>query len=242
MSVKAVIIAGGEGTRLRPLTKFLPKPLLPIIGKSMIDRQIDRLHEAGVDDIIINVGYKYESFERHFKKRSNVSLSREYTPMGTAGAVKLAESLYKDADAVVVLNADILTNVDIKKIIDYHLLSKSFATLFSVKVEDPSRFGLILADERTKDVSFFLEKIPKKEAENYTENFFINGGIYVMSPNALSFFPENTPLSFEKDVFPTLLIKGYPIKRFDFSGYWLDVGTKKTYLKAQADFLLGKCR
>jgi NDP-sugar pyrophosphorylase family protein len=241
MSVKAVIIAGGEGTRLRPLTYWKPKPLLPVFGVPMIERQIKQLSNAGIKDVIINVGYKAETFTRHFKGREGITLSYESSPMGTAGAVKLAEEHYKDASAVIVLNADIITSVSIRDILAYHRMTNSFATLFSVKVEDPSRYGLILADT-SRDVSMFLEKLPMSEAQKHTNQFFINGGIYVLDPSALSFFPSGEYLSFEKEVFPTLLVKGKSVKRFEFNGYWKDIGTRQSYFEANLDFLKGNIK
>jgi len=235
--MKAIIIAGGEGTRLRPLTYWKPKPLLPLLGKSLIERQIEKLREAGIQDIIINVGYQAESFENKFKNDSRITLSREFTPLGTAGAVKLAEPLFRDTSDVIVLNADILTTVDFRSLINYHRMTKSDVTLFSVKVEDPSRFGLILARQGYNDVEAFLEKMPLSQAQTYTSDFYINGGIYIMKSHLFGHFAENQPLSFEKEVFPTLIVKGYKVKRFDFDGYWLDIGTKEAYLKAHMDLI-----
>jgi len=234
--MKAVIIAGGEGTRLRPLTHIKPKPLLPLWGKSFIESQIDKLKSAGVKEIIINVGYKAEQFEQVFRDREDVKLSYEYRPMGTAGAVKLAENLFADAEHLIVLNADIVTDFDYKCLINFHKNLNNDVSLFSVKVDDPSRFGLILADPVSKKVKAFLEKTPKKEALNYTKDFYINGGIYVFKSKLFSLFQDNIPLSFEKDVFPTLIVKDYFIRRYDFSGYWLDVGTKEAYAQAHFDF------
>lgn len=235
--MKAIIIAGGEGTRLRPLTYWKPKPLLPLWGIPMIEIQISKLRKAGIKEIIINVGYKAEAFERHFSKREGITLSYESSPMGTAGAVKLAEDLFKDSDQIIVLNADIVTDFDYRELISFQRNTKSDVSLFSVNVDDPSRFGLILTKPGYRQVEAFLEKTPKEAARKYTDEFYINGGIYVMKANLFHHFDANRPLSFEKEVFPTLIMKGYRVSRFDFKGYWLDVGTKESYWQAHKDML-----
>jgi NDP-sugar pyrophosphorylase family protein len=235
--MKAVIIAGGEGTRLRPLTYWRPKPMLPLWGEPMLEQQIKKLRKAGVRDIIINTGYLSSAFERHFAGREGISLSEEKTPLGTAGAVKLAEPLFQDADDIMILNADIVTELDFSALIKFHTEGGNDVTLFSVRVDDPSRFGLILANQ-DKRVSGFLEKLPLEEAQKHTDQFFINGGVYIMKSHLLAQFSVNKPLSFEKNVFPALIDRKAVIRRFDFSGYWIDVGTKKSYLKAHWDLLL----
>jgi len=233
--MKAVIIAGGEGTRLRPLTYLKPKPLLPVLGVPMIERQIKKLNDSGVKDIIINVGYRADAFERYFKGRENITLSYETTPLGTAGAVKLAEPLFQDCEDIIVLNADILTSFDYHNLISYHRLAHNDVTLFGVEVQDPSRFGLILADSRTRNVEAFLEKIPLESAKQYTDKFYINGGVYIMKPKLFKYFDSGKTLSFEKEVFPTLIMKKYVVRQLGFNGYWIDVGTKQSYLKANID-------
>jgi len=233
--MKAIIIAGGEGTRLRPLTYLKPKPLLPLWGIPMIELQIKKLKEAGVTDIIINVGYKAKDFERHFANRKGISLSYEDKPMGTAGAVKLAEGMFQDSDEIIILNADIVTDFDYRELINFQRNSKSDVSLFAVKVEDPSRFGLILNKPGFRQVEAFLEKLPKEAALQYTDKFYVNGGIYVMKSHLFQHFQADVPLSFEKEVFPTLIMKGYTISRLDFQGYWLDVGTKEAYWQAHKD-------
>lgn len=233
--MKAVIVAGGEGTRLRPLTYFKPKPLLPVLGIPMIERQIKKLMASGVDEIIINVGYKAEEFEKHFSGRKGIYLSHESTPLGTAGAVKLAENLFSDSSDIIVLNADILTSFDYYNLISFHRLAKNDVTLFGVKVDDPTRFGLILSDNRTRNVEAFLEKLPLEAAKKYTDEFFINGGIYIIKSSMFKYFQDNVPLSFEKDVFPTLIMKKHAVRLLKFSGYWIDVGTRKSYLQANID-------
>jgi mannose-1-phosphate guanylyltransferase len=233
--MKAIIVAGGEGTRLRPLTYLKPKPLLPIWGVPIIEKQIEKLNQAGVKEIIINVGYKWEEFERHFRNREGITLSRELTPLGTAGAVKLAEPLFRDSENIIVLNADILTRFDYFELISHHRLAKNDVTLFSIKVEDPSRFGLILTKPNSREVEAFLEKMPLEAAKTYTNDFYVNGGIYVLKSSLFSMFPENTPLSFEKDVFPTLIMKNRKVCRLDYKGYWIDIGTKSAYLQVHKD-------
>lgn len=237
--MKAVIIAGGEGTRLRPLTYWRPKPLLPLWGTPMLEQQISKLKQAGVEDIIINTGYLSSRFEDYFAGREGISLSEERTPLGTAGAVKLAEPLFQDTDDIIILNADIVTDLKFEDLIRFHEEGGNDVTLFSVRVEDPSRFGLIVADEN-KRVSGFLEKLPLAEACKHTDQFFINGGVYVMKAHLLAQFAAGVPLSFEKNVFPSLIEQKALIRRFDFDGYWIDVGTKKSYLKAHLDILMRK--
>ncbi len=233
--MKAVLIAGGFGTRLRPLTYNRPKPIVPVVNRPFVLHQIELLKKYGIYEIILNVHYLPKSMELVLGdgKEWGVKLyySIEKEPLGTAGAVKNAEK-YFDEEPLVVFNGDILTNIDIKDLIEFHKKSKSVATIALTEVDDPTHYGLVITDKDGK-VKKFLEKPSWQEV---TTNK-INAGVYILEPRIFSYVPKNAFFSFERDLFPLLLEKNENMYAKVSSSYWLDIGSPKKYLQAHKDIL-----
>ncbi len=237
----AVIIAGGEGTRLRPLTYHTPKPLLPLCGRPIIDYQIDLCRRHGVRDIVVNLHYLAEELEQHLGDGSDLGVrirySHESAPLGTAGAVKLAAPFF-DGDPMLVFNGDVLTDLDLGALLETHRQKGARATLTVTPVVDPTPFGLVLHDAQG-GISGFLEKPTLQEAQRHTANFWINAGTYVLDPGIFDDVPADTNWSFERQVFPAILDKGWPFHAFESKAYWLDCGSPAAYQKAHQDLLAG---
>ena len=227
--MKAVILAGGVGTRLKPLTYKRPKPLIPIAGEPCIDYMIKSLVAAGIRRIIITTGYMSDTMIKSIgdgkKFGANILYGFEESPAGTAGAVKnVSEFLDK---TFVVASGDVLADVDIKKIYDYHLEKKAIATMALTKTDNPTDFGIVGLDEDNRIVRF---KEKPKEEEVFSN--LINAGIYVLEPEVLDFIPEDTMFDFSKNVFPLLLENDLPIYGAPISGLWMDIGRPTDLLKA----------
>lgn len=236
----AVIIAGGEGTRLRPLTYNTPKPMVPVCGRPIIDYQIELCRLHGLTDIVVNLHYLAQELEAYLGDGSSrgmrIRYSHERDALGTAGAVKLAAPFFDD-DSMIVFNGDILTDLDLTALLALHRQTRAAATITVTEVKDPTPFGLVLsADTR---ITQFLEKVPLDEARRHTERFWINAGTYVLDPAIFDVIPEGTAWSFERQVFPGLLAAGKPMAAFESEAYWLDCGSPVSYQKAHRDVLSG---
>jgi len=234
--VKAVILVGGQGMRLRPLTCTTPKPMLPLANIPFLEYVIKLLTSHGIHEIILSTSYLPEVFEKCFGLRSlgaDVLYVTEDEPLGTCGAVKNVEHLLDDT--FIVFNGDILTNLNISQLIEYHRAKKAKATLTLTSVEDPTSYGLVPLD-KTGHVLEFLEKPSWDEVTTD----LVNAGTYVLEPDVLKYAPEGENYSFERGLFPALLEKGEPVFGFPSSAYWLDIGTPQKYLQAHHDILEGK--
>ena len=236
--MQALILAGGKGTRLRPLTVYTPKPIVPICNRPFLLYQIDTLRRAGVTDITLSLSYQPEKIEQQLGDGSQFGVKLKYTvepqPMGTAGAYKFAEDLIREP--TVVFNGDVLTDLDLKTMIRQHKEKQAIATIFLTPVEDASMYGVV---ETTGDgrVQRFLEK-PKPE-ETTCRN--INAGAYVLEPSVLDLIPKGENHSFEYDLFPKLLEKGEPFfAHTPQRAYWMDIGTPARYLQAHHDLLANR--
>jgi len=235
--MKAVILAGGLGTRLRPLTDNLPKPVVPLGNRPFAEYQIDILKRAGVDEVTFSLGYQSEKIEqtlgdgRHFGIRLNYMTEPE--PLGTAGAFAFANGNSKDC--VFVLNGDILTDVDLGAMIEEHRNRRATATLFLKEVTDPTLYGLVEVDESGK-VTGFREK-PSAEEASKIERPLISAGIYLLEPSVSELIPPNTRFMFEHDVFPTLIGRGSSVASFAPECYWRDIGTIENYRLGNIDSL-----
>ncbi|MFN3432289.1 MAG: NDP-sugar synthase, partial [Candidatus Sericytochromatia bacterium] len=194
--MRAVIIAGGSGTRLRPLTYNTPKPMVPLFNKPFLQYQMELLKRHGITEIIVNLHYLSNVIEDYFGDGSALGLkifySREEKALGTAGAVKLAEEFFDD-EPLVVLNGDILTDVDLSAILAFHKEKKARATITMIRVTDPTAYGLIFTDGEGQ-VTRFLEKPSWDEATVDT----VNAGIYVLDPSVFRYVPRNEAYSFER--------------------------------------------
>ncbi len=233
--MKGVILAGGQGTRMRPLTYTVAKPMLPLINKPFMEYFILRLKNFGITDIILSTCYLPDAFYEYFgngkKFGVNIIYVTEDTPLGTCGAVKNVEKYIKN-ETFCVFNGDILTGLNLKNMISYHRAKKADITISLVPVEDPTAYGLVPIDKDGR-VKEFLEKPSLEELKTN----LINAGTYIIEPHILGHVPERENFSFERELFPKVLKLGYKIYGFVSNDYWLDVGTPEKYLAAHIDIL-----
>ena len=243
-SMQAVIIAGGKGTRLRPLTDSCPKPMLPLIDRPFLEWIINRCREASVNDILLNVQYQSQQVIDYFGDGDRFGVKIRYieesTPLDTAGAIKLAEP-YFTGDSLIVFNADILTDLDLTALIKFHKDNQADATLTLTRVPDITPFGLVEINAQNK-VQAFREKPNAEQAVEFLAQGIntINAGTYVLEPKIFDIYPTGEPLSFERKVFPNVLENGLKMMGFVSDGYWMDMGTPEKYFQAQVDVLEGK--
>jgi mannose-1-phosphate guanylyltransferase len=236
--LKALILAGGLGTRLRPLTFTRPKHLLPIANRPHIEHIFDLLVEHGVKEVVLLTSYLAETFDhtvRTAEARGIVlEVTHEEEPLGTAGAIKNAESLLRE-EAFLVFNGDILTDADLTSITGWHRDKSAEATIVLSPVENPSAFGVVPTDEGGR-VLGFIEKPPRDEAPTN----LINAGIYVFEPSVLERIPSGEIWSAERQLFPGLVDEGAALYATAIDSYWMDVGTPDKYLRANLDALAGR--
>lgn len=236
--MQALILAGGKGTRLRPLTVYTPKPIVPICNRSFLLYQIDTLRNAGITDITLSLSYQPQKIEQLIGDGSEHGVKIKYTvepqPMGTAGAYKFAEELIREP--TVVFNGDILTDLDLERVIKEHNERGAAATLVLAPVENPSAYGLV-ETERDGRVRRFLEKPKPDEISVNT----INAGTYVLEPRVLDLIPAGENYSFEYQLFPDLLTRGESFyAHIPEQTYWIDIGTAERYLQVHHDLLAGR--
>lgn len=232
--MSAVILAGGKGTRLRPLTLHTPKPIVPILDRPFLSIQIDQLKKTGIDNIVLSLSYQPRRIEEIFGDGGSLGVKIHYTmepePLGTGGAVKNAESLLDGP--TVVFNGDVLSDLDLAAVLRFHQETKAKATIVLTPVDNPTAYGLVETNEEGA-VTRFLEKPSYDEITCDT----INAGVYVLEPETLSYMPEGQNYSFEREFFPTLLEDRVPFFAYVHRGYWIDIGTPAKYLKAHRDIL-----
>ena len=233
--LKAVILVGGEGTRLRPLTYSTPKPMMPVLNRPFLEHTIAYLKKCGVDNIILALSYLPEAIQDYLGDGSNLRVGLTYAvennPLGTAGAVKNAEQHL--SSTFVVLNGDVFTGLDLADMLAFHNRKGAKVTIASIWVGNPSAFGVIESDSDGR-VKRFIEK----PSPNQVTSNWINAGIYILEPEVLEHVPPNSRYMFEKGLFPLLLELGEPIYSYRFSDYWLDMGTPEKYLRLNYDLLL----
>jgi mannose-1-phosphate guanylyltransferase len=232
--VQALILAGGEGTRLRPLTYTVPKPVLPLAGRPHVAYVIDWLVRHGVDDVIISCGFLAEGMRKALAELEpgvTIRYAEEPDPRGTAGAIRYAEDML--ADRFLVLNGDVLCDLDLTALIDQHGHTAAKAMIALYPVEDPTGYGLVHRRE-DGEITEFLEK-PKPEQVDTDE---INAGAYLLERSVLERIPPERAVSIEREVFPDLIGEGlYGIR---LEGYWIDIGTPDRFLDANWDILEGR--
>ena len=204
---KGIIISGGWGTRLRPLTCTIPKSLIPVVNKPVIERQILLLKAAGVTEIFLAVSVMADVLQNYFKDGQEFGVKIQYTnervPMGTAGAIKLAEDYLKD-DNFFMLNGDVILNFDISQMIKFHEKNKGIGVIASKMVEDPSRYGVLIVDNESGKIKKFLEKDEYHPPEGKYVPMPINAGVYLLEPGVFDYIEPAKKVSFEKTVFPKL--------------------------------------
>jgi len=237
--MQALILAGGKGTRLRPLTVYTPKPIVPVVNRPLVLYQIDLLREAGITDITLSLSYQPDKIEHLIGSGTDAGVTLRYltepSPLGTGGAYKFAAD--STNGATIVLNGDIITDLDLSELIAFHNAKASAATLALTPVKDPTRYGVVQTDEDSR-IKGFVEK-PKPDQLDGLSNM-INAGIYILEPSILDLIERDTNRSFEYHVFPEILARGLPFFGYEMSdNYWLDIGTPETYLAAHHDLLAG---
>jgi NDP-sugar pyrophosphorylase family protein len=235
--MKAVVLVGGEGTRLRPLTETVPKPLLPLVDRPILDHVLDHLVAHGVREVIMSSPYLENTFHPFIEARDGdpeITWVTEREPLGTGGAIVSALDHLGD-EPFFALNGDILTDLDLTAMLASHRERGAVATIALHHVEDARAFGLVVTDP-TGRVTEFREKPPDPIAGE------INAGTYVLEPSALRAWPAGTYLWIEGEVFPTLIREGAAVYGFDAGAYWLDLGTPEQYLRAHVDLLEGRVR
>ncbi len=230
--IKAVIMAGGKGTRIRPLTTIRPKPMVPVVNRPLIDYVIETIKNSDCREIIITLNYFQSHIKAHLKHDDlNIKFLVEKRPMGTAGGVMKALK-YID-DTFFVLSGDVLIDLDLNKLLKFHREKKAIATIVLTTVDDPTHYGIAVLDENDQIVKF-LEKPSKKEVFSK----LANAGTYVLEPEVFDYIEtENGEIDFSKDLFPVLIEKKAGVFGYILDGYWNDVGRPETYLKANYDVL-----
>ena len=238
--MKAVLLAGGLGTRLRPLTLNTPKPIVPIFDRPFLYHQIDLLKQLpDVDEVILSLNYHPQRIEAVVGQGEDAGLPIRYLvepqPLGTGGAIKFAEP-HLDGTTIV-FNGDVLTEIDLGTLLEHHRTRRARATIVLTPVADPTRYGLVETDGNG-NVRRFVEKPDPGQITCNT----INAGIYVLEPDTFDRIPANTRYSIERRYFPSLVERGDAFAAYIESGYWLDIGTPAAYRQAHRDLLDGRCR
>lgn len=236
--MKAILLAGGKGTRLRPLTLHTPKPIVPILGRPFLYYQIDLLKQIPeIDEVILSLNYQPRRIEEIVGEGEELGIRVRYVvepmPLGTGGAVRYAgDSL---TESVVVFNGDVLTQVDLAAVLRLHRERKAKATIVLTPVDNPRAYGLVETD-RAGNVRRFLEKPGDSEITCNT----INAGIYVLEPDTFERIPKDTAWSIERSFFPSLIERGETFVAYVYDGYWIDIGTPAKYLQVHRDIMDGR--
>ena len=234
--MKAVVLVGGEGTRLRPLTHTIPKPLLPLLERPFLHQVLDHLAKYGVHEVILSSPYLETTFHPFLEERHGdpaVTWITEAHPLGTAGAI--VNALDHVEGTFLVLNGDVLTDLDLGAMLAFHRQRKAIATISLTAVDDARPYGLVETDESGR-VLAFREKPSKLVPGN------INAGTYALEPEALSSWPRGLAISIEREVYPKLIEARQPVFGFGSDAYWMDLGTPERYLQAHFDILAGRVR
>jgi mannose-1-phosphate guanylyltransferase len=239
---EAILLVGGKGTRLRPLTVNTPKPMVPAAGVPFLTHQLARARAAGVDHVVLATSYLAEVFEPHFGDGSALGLRLEYVtekePLGTGGAIRNVADRLDSApgDPVLIFNGDILTGLDIAALVATHRSARADVSLHLTRVADPRAFGLVPTDDDGR-VTAFLEK-PESPEDIVTDQ--INAGAYCFSRSVIDTIPAGRPVSVERETFPGLLSDGAHLQGMVDSTYWLDLGTPQAFVRGSADLVLGR--
>jgi mannose-1-phosphate guanylyltransferase len=236
MKTSAILLVGGMGTRLMPLTSKTPKPMLQVAGVPFTEHQIRKAAQAGISEIVLATSYKAELFEPYFgdgrKFGIKIKYAVEKSALGTGGGIRNAAALLDDCDQVVIFNGDVLSGHDLSSQIQFHITNKADVTLYLTKVKDARAYGCVelLADNQVKS---FLEKM-----ENPVSNM-INAGCYIFNRKVIDQIPVNQVVSVERDTFPRFLSSGVKVYGYLDNSYWLDIGNPQALVKASADLITG---
>src|SRR5215210_1019548 len=234
--MKAVVMAGGEGSRLRPLTSNQPKPMVPIVGKPCMEHIIELARSHGFEDVIVTVAFLPQAIRSYFGDGGGIGVNMEYSveesPLGTAGSVRLASGRLDGT--FLVISGDALCDFDLTKLVEFHRERGAAATIALKSVENPLEFGIVVTDSDGR-IERFLEKPSWGQVFSDT----INTGVYVLEPQVLRHVPAGEPFDFSKQLFPLLLEMGRPMYGYVAEGYWQDVGDLGQYAQANFDALDG---
>ena len=236
--MKAILLAGGKGTRLRPLTIHTPKPIVPIFGRPFLHYQLDLLRKVpDVGEVVLSLNYQPRRIEEVFGHGDGLGLRINYVvepqPLGTGGAIRYAAGTLDET--LIVFNGDVMTEVDLGAVIRLHRERKAKATIVLTPVDNPSSYGLVKTDP-TGNVVDFCEKPKPEEIDCNT----INAGIYILEPDTLSRIPKDTTWSIERSYFPSLVADHETFVAYIYDGYWIDIGTPEKYLQVHADIMSGR--
>ena len=232
--MKAVVMAGGEGTRLRPLTSNQPKPMVPVVGKPCMEHILELLRDHGMNDVIVTVAFLPQAIRSYFGEGETLGMqigySVEESPLGTAGSVRLAAKQLDET--FLVISGDALCDLDLTALVDFHKEKGAAVTIGLKSVENPLEFGIVVTDEEGR-IERFLEKPSWGQVFSDT----INTGIYVLEPEVLKHVPTDRPYDFSKELFPYLLEMGRPLYGYVMDGYWQDIGNLDQFRQANFDAL-----
>ena len=235
--MKAVVLVGGFGTRLRPLTLTTPKQMLPVVDRPMLEHVIGGLARHGVDEVTLSLGYKDDVFRTAYPDATCAGVALRYAvepePLDTAGAVRFAAAAAGIDETFVVVNGDVFTDLDVGAVWDRHHSVGAEGTIALTPVDDPSRYGVVPTDDAGR-VLGFVEKPPPGEAPTN----WINAGTYVLEPSVLERIAPDRRVSIEREIFPALVVDG-GLWAVQSEAYWVDAGTPQTYLRVQLDLLDG---
>lgn len=237
--MKAVILAGGLATRLRPLTLERPKSLVPVLNRYFLEHIISSLKNNGIEEIVLATGHMASVLKESLRDGQQYGVrllyAEEETPLGTAGAIKNCAA-HLDS-AFLVLNGDIFTDLDYAKLIRFHQEKNAMVTIVTTKVEDPSAFGLVDTDELGKVVGFLEKPEPGRATTDQ-----INAGVYILNPEILDYIAIGECCSLEREIFPKIIRDRKTVYAYATDAYWIDIGTPQNYLRLNQDMLTGRCR
>lgn len=238
--MRAVVLVGGFGTRLQPLTLDTPKQMLPIVGKPMIEHVVEYLSGHGITEVILSLGFAPDVFQQAYPDGHcngvKIHYAIEPEPLDTAGAIRFAADSADISETFLVLNGDVLTDLDLENLISFHKKTGAEASIHLIPVEDPSRYGVVPTDEDGRVLGFIEKPRPEESPTNW-----INAGTYVLEPSVLERISSGQRVSVEKEVFPALALESQ-LFGFKSENYWIDTGTPATYLQAQLDLISGGVR
>ena len=235
--MNAIILAGGEGTRLKSVTGDLPKPMIRLAGKPVLEHVLTLLRRSGIRDVCITLHYRPDVIRSYFEDGARFGMRLRYheetAPLGTAGAVRACADFLGERDFLVIAG-DCVCDFDLKPLMEAHHRHKSAVTIALYAHEQPLQYGIVLTDREDRVVSF----VEKPDWSRVVSDL-VNTGIYVVSPEAMRLIPENKPFDFAKDLFPLLMARGYEIRALKMDGYWCDIGSPRAYYTCCLDALDG---
>lgn len=232
-------MAGGEGTRLRPLTSLLPKPMVPIVNQPVMEHIVGLVKHHGIDEVVATLAFMPQVIQDYFGDGEEWGMDIQYaieeSPLGTAGSVKNAQSLLADDEPFVIISGDALTDIDLSQVIEFHRSKKAAVTIALKRVDDPLEFGVVITAENGK-----IERFLEKPTWGQVFSDQINTGIYVVEPWVLDHIPTDRPYDFSSELFPELMKQGHALYGLPVDGYWCDVGSLESYQEVHRDVLDGK--